>query len=164
MGTKVVQTFESPRVKPDQIDVTTAATGAALVATNTTQTLTNKTLTSPTLTSPTITTPIMTINAATLAAAGDAIGNAGAIVTSSPGFVLVTGADGTKGVRLPTAAAGNVFWIKNIEAANAVLKVYPPSGGTINDETANTAVAPAANTAYLFIAYNSTAYYTWPNI
>ena len=162
--TRIVKTFAAPRVKAGQMDATTALTGAALVATNTTQTLTNKTLTAPTITSPTITTPVMTINAATLAAAGGDLPNAAAIVTASPGFILVTEADGAKGVRLPTAAAGNVFYIKNIEAANAALKVYPPSGGTINDETANTAVAPAANTAYTFVAYNTTAYYSWPNI
>lgn len=166
MGTKVVKTFESPRVKPDQIDVTTAATGAALVATNTTQTLTNKTLTSPTITSPTVTTPAQTVSVGTFAATGDAIGNSNSITTTCPAIVTISGADGTKGVQLPSggASGGKHIFLKNLEAANAVLKVYPPTSGTLNDESANTALSLAANTAYHFFSTSNTAWYTQPNL
>src|SRR5689334_6628164 len=97
-----------------------------LVDLNTTQTVTNKTFTGSNMTSAVLTTPTITnatvsggtytnctintpttyMTVATLAAIGNAIGNANTVTSSSSAFILVTGADGTKGIKLPVAAAG----------------------------------------------------------
>ena len=144
---------------------------ATLVTLTDTQTLTNKTFTSPTETTPTITggtatnttlvTPTHTLTAATIAAAGDGITNATAINSASGALILVTGADATKGIQLPTTAAGKYYFIKNADAANAILKVWPQVNSTINAIAANSSLDMAAKTAAILVAYNSTAWYSF---
>jgi len=101
----------------------------------------------------------LVIKSATVAAAGANQGNAAAVTA---GFTLVTGADATKGVVLPAASAGLVVIIKNADAANAVLKVYPASGDAINALSANASYDMAAKTSMLLVAYDSTTWYTVP--
>jgi hypothetical protein len=96
---------------------------------------------------------------ATVAAAGNAQGNAAAITT---GFTLVTAADGTKGVVLPTAAAGLVAIVKNADAANAILKIYPATGDGINAVAVNSSLDIAAKTSVLLVAYDATTWYSLP--
>ncbi len=94
----------------------------------------------------------------TVAAAGTDNTNATAITT--PG-ALVTAGDGTKGVILPALAAGQFVFVKN--GANAVLKIYPPSGAAINALTATTgAISLAANVTAIFWYYSATQVYTIP--
>lgn len=71
---------------------------------------------------------------ASIAAAGSSQSDATEIssVVSS-----VSGADGTKGVILPTR--GGHWRIYNEHATNG-LKIYPPSGGTINGGSSNAAI------------------------
>jgi hypothetical protein len=57
---------------------------------------------------------------------------------------IVTGADGTKGVRLPAAVAGEIVIVVNTVAASHALKVYPPTGGKIDAGSANAALSLAA--------------------
>jgi len=100
-----------------------------------------------------------TVPAAEVAATGSAQGDAAAIAT---GFTHATAADGTKGVVLPAAAAGKVCFVKNADAANAVLKVYPNTDDAINAIAANTALSMAAKTSAVFIALDATTWYTIP--
>lgn len=94
----------------------------------------------------------------TVAAAGSTNADAAALVV---GRNVVTAADGTKGVILPTAAAGKTVRVKN--NANAVLKVYPNSGDQINALTVTTgAISMAAFTSADFDAYDATHWYTTP--
>lgn len=95
----------------------------------------------------------------TVAAAGSAQGDAGAIPAGTT-FALATGADATKGVILPALAAGQMIVVKNVD--NAVLKVYPASGGTINVLSANAAISMAARTIATFIGSSATQVYTLP--
>lgn len=81
------------------------------------------------------------IRSADVAAAGNSQGTAAAITGR---FTVITGADGTKGVILPATPGTGRTW-EVINGANAILKVYPGSGDTINSETANT---PARITPY----------------
>jgi hypothetical protein len=67
----------------------------------------------------------------------------------------VAGADGTVGVILPSAQAGQLVFINNTVAAQG-LKVYPPSGWTINGGTADVAVTIAGKTMAVFICTNGT--------
>lgn len=97
------------------------------------------------------------IPSATVAAAGSIQGDAAAIAT---GFTLVSAADATKGVILPTAAAGKVCIIKN--GANAVLKVWPAVGDAINALAGDGAMSIAAYTSAVFTAYDATTWYTSP--
>lgn len=96
---------------------------------------------------------------ATVAAAGSAQGDAAAIAT---GITWVTAADGTKGVKLPAAAAGLVCFVKNDDTANAILKVYPNTDDTINALSADAALSMAAKTACMFVCYDGTAWFTVP--
>jgi len=93
----------------------------------------------------------------TVAAAGSAQGDAAAM---SADFVLVTGADATKGVILPTPVAGRVLMLKN--NTNAVLKVYPATGGAINAIAANGAMSLAALVGAVFVASSTTQWFTIP--
>lgn len=138
----------------------TATNTAIVTPTITGGTSTNTTLITPTITNATVTTPTVTIRTATFAAAGGNIATANAITTVYPAFILVTGADGTKGVQLPVAVAGASYVIKNSESANAILKVYPQANSQINEATANTALSMAANSCAEFYAYNTTAWYS----
>lgn len=95
---------------------------------------------------------------ATVAAAGST--NADATLVAE-GFTLVTAADGTKGVKLPTLAPGASCTIKN--GAAAVLKIYPGTGKQINGLTATTgSLNIAANTIVTFTAYDTTNIYSSP--
>lgn len=94
---------------------------------------------------------------ATVAATGTNQGNAAAIAT---GFTLVSGADGTKGVLLPVAAAGLVCIVKN--GAAAVLKIWPASGDAINALSVDAAFSVAASVGLLLVAYDATTWYSVP--
>jgi hypothetical protein len=101
--------------------------------------------------------PLALTNAATLAAAGSAQGDAAAIVSQ---IAYVSGADGTVGVVLPTAAAGLIRIVYNLHASNG-LKVYPASGDDINDGTTDAAITIEGKTMAIFVALDSA---TWAAI
>ena len=102
----------------------------------------------------------LVIASATVAAAGSSNTDA---ATVAAGFTLVTAADATKGVILSAPVAGTVVIIKNADAANAVLKVYPNSGASINALTATTGgYSMAAKTSMVLVAYSATQWYTVP--
>jgi predicted RecA/RadA family phage recombinase len=102
---------------------------------------------------------LLSLDSATVAATGSAQGDAAAI---ADGFTLVSAADGTKGVKLPAAAAGGLCIVKNADAANAILKVYPDTGDAINALGANAALSMAAKTSAVFVAFDATTWYTIP--
>lgn len=99
------------------------------------------------------------VPSATVAAAGSVQGDAAAVAT---GFTLVTAADAIKGVILPAAVAGLVCIIKNADAANAILKIYPATGDAINAIAANSALSIAAKTSVILVAYDATTWYSVP--
>jgi hypothetical protein len=95
----------------------------------------------------------VSFNAATAAAAGTTQATATPLTAS---VNHVTGANGTAGVRLPAIAQpGQVVAVYNASAGFS-LKVYPPTGGTINGGSINTAVNQSGVTLALFIATSST--------
>lgn len=95
---------------------------------------------------------------ANLAAAGSTVTDAAQL---SPGFTVVTAANGTKGVKLPaTPTAGTAVYVVN--GAAAVLKVWPDPAATINAIAANSDLGMAANTTALFIADSATQWYSFP--
>lgn len=87
--------------------------------------------------------------------AGSAQGDAGSLVAGC--LNTVTGADGTKGVVLPVPAAGDVVRVYSATATNG-LKVYPHSGGDINDGSADAAVTIEGKTMAIFESVDGT---TW---
>jgi hypothetical protein len=131
--------------------------GVAIPTISSTDTLTNKTLTSPTITG-----ALQTLAVEAVAAAGTNQGNAGAITSTTGAFVHVTAADATKGAVLPAAAAGRWLIVKNSDAANAVLKLYPASGDAINALSANASLDMAAKTSAVLVALDATTWYTVP--
>ena len=82
-----------------------------------------------------------------IAAAGTTQGTATAM--GNDAFVTVTAADGTKGVKLPEPTVGRICTVYN-EHASSRLKVYPHSGGDINDGTTDAALLIDGKTIVLF--------------
>ena len=93
------------------------------------------------------------------AAAGSTQANATALSATVDNF-LISAADATKGVKLPAASAGRRVFLKN--DANAVLKVYPVTGGKINALADNASLDMAANTAAIFVGVSATRWVTCP--
>lgn len=92
---------------------------------------------------------------ATIAAAGSAQGNATAIVSR---HTVVTGADDTKGVILPsTSSPGDEFVVYSSQATNG-LKIYAHSSGDILDGSANGSITIEGKTVARFINHDGT---TW---
>jgi hypothetical protein len=94
---------------------------------------------------------------AAVAAVGSTQANAAAL---SEGLNVVSAADGTKGVRLPTAVAGTVVIVKSTAAA--ALKIYPATGAAINAVTANDAYSIASLTSTMLVASSTTQWYSVP--
>lgn len=97
---------------------------------------------------------------ATVAAAGSTLADAAQLAA---GVSIVSGADGTKGVKLPaTPAAGTVVFVKGTTASQ-VLKVYPDAAATINAIASNGAISLASGaTPAIFVAASATQWYTFP--
>lgn len=89
----------------------------------------------------------------TIAAAGSDQSGATPITT---GVTHVSGADGSKGVALPSAAAGLAYFVYNIAASP--LKVYPALNDDINDGSANAAITMPGKSAGFFVAVDAA---TW---
>jgi uncharacterized membrane protein len=94
---------------------------------------------------------------AAVAAAGSTQANAAAL---AEGLNVVSAADGTKGVRLPTAVAGAVVIVKNT-AAGALL-IYPATGGAINAVAANGSYSITNLTSTMLVASSTTQWYSVP--
>lgn len=101
---------------------------------------------------------VPTIPVATVAATGTVQADAASVAAST--FTVVTGADAAKGVKLPAASAGLYVEIKNNE--NAVLKVWPATGDSINAIAVNSNYTMAAFTSAIFRAQNATNWFTTP--
>jgi predicted RecA/RadA family phage recombinase len=102
-------------------------------------------------------TGLVAVKSATIAASGTGSGDS----AITEGITLVTAADATKAVTLPTAAAGKLCIIKN--NANAVLKVFPGTSDKINGGTATTGqLAVAAYASVILVAYDATDWYSIP--
>lgn len=102
--------------------------------------------------------PIIPVNA-DVAAAGTDLATAAQL---SSGFTVVTGANGTVGVKLPaTPAAGTIVIIKG--TTSGVLKVWPDAAATINAVGSNGAMSLASGVIpAIFIAKSPTQWYTIP--
>lgn len=94
-----------------------------------------------------------------VAAAGSVLADAAQLY---PGITVVTGADGTKGVKLPaTPTPGTIVLIKG--TTSAVLKVWPDAAATINAVGSNGAISLASGVIpALFFATSATQWYTLP--
>ena len=134
----------------DSVTVTGASALQAVTAT---------TITATTVTgnSPGTSTGAIRLPVATVAAAGSTQGDAAAL---AEGINVVSAADGTKGVILPTAVAGMVIIVKNTAAG--ALKIYPATGGAINAVAANGAYSITNLTSSLLVASSTTQWYSVP--
>lgn len=90
---------------------------------------------------------------ATLASAGSTQANAAAISGLVPVYNVPDG-DGTKGVILPDSPAGTEFTVYNNGAGT--LRIYPPTGETINGGAANAALVLAAKGTSRLICIDGT--------
>jgi hypothetical protein len=123
-------------------------------------TINKGTLYDVTLVNPTVSgsiTGAVRLPVAAVAATGSTQGDAAAL---SEGLNVVSAADGTKGVVLPTAVAGMTVIVKNTAAA--ALKIYPATGGAINAGAANAAYSITNLTSTLLVASSATQWYSVP--
>jgi predicted RecA/RadA family phage recombinase len=99
--------------------------------------------------------PSGTIGAST-AAAGSTNADAGALPAGTAEIYPTTGADDTKGVILSTSdkVTGRKIFIGN-GVSNKILKVYPPSGGTINGASADAAFSSASGKGVTIVCLSS---------
>ncbi len=161
---KVCNLYDQPDGSVNQNQAVIPAAAGTLVDTSSTQTLTNKTLTSPTIATPTITTPTVSGLIGTYAACtavGSSIADA-AVLNTNVVTTLVTGGNNAVGVQLPVSSAGKLLFLKNSDASNGILKVYPQVNSTINALSANTSLDMAAKTSAVFFGTNATNWVTIP--
>ena len=98
------------------------------------------------------------VGVASVTAAGSAQSDAAQLYH---GMNVVTGADGTKGVILPTAVPGMIVYLKGV--TSGVLKVYGKTGAAINGGSANAALSLTTGLMpSIFIATSTTQWYTIP--
>ncbi len=92
------------------------------------------------------------------AAAGNDSTNYGALPAGTANLYPTTAADDTKGVGINAAdnVTGREIRIAN-GVSNKILKVYPPTGGTINGAAANVAFSSASGKGVIIICTDSTA-------
>lgn len=95
---------------------------------------------------------------AAVTAVGSGIADGAAL---SQGFNLVTSLDNTTCVVLPVAAAGRVVVVK-AGTSGKTCPVFPQVNSAINAIAANGAITMSALTSCMFVAYNSTQWYTVP--
>jgi len=99
--------------------------------------------------------PILATSAAQAVAANGSTQGTAAALTGV--LNVVSGADGTKGVILGTPAAGVTIQVYNSTATNG-LKIYPHSGGDINDGSADAAITIEGKTLATLVGLDAT---TW---
>ncbi len=93
---------------------------------------------------------------ASVAAAGTNQATATAVTAQ---FTTVTGADGTKGVILPSPRVSGEYREQHIyNSGTSPLKVYPPVGSTLNDESANTSITVGPSTIVKLLPVSATAW------
>jgi hypothetical protein len=133
--------------------------GGGGVTLNGAQTLTNKTLTAPVVNQPVLDFPEQTV-----AALGTNQATGGTITPTASAVVYCTTADGTKGVVLPVAAAGQMLIAINNSAS--ILKVYgnATDSATINGTAGTTAYTIAAGASVVFAAPVAAVWYTVPKV
>jgi hypothetical protein len=162
---KVCQLYDQPDGSVNANQAVIPAAAGTLMDTTSTQSVTGvKTFTTPVLTTPTITTPTISGLIGTYAACtavGSSISDA-AVLNTNVVCTLVTGGNNAVGVQLPTSAAGKILLLKNADASNGILKVYPQVNSTINALSANTSLDMAAKTSAVFFGTSATNWVTIP--
>jgi len=98
---------------------------------------------------------------ASTAAAGSTTADAGVLPAATGLIYPTTAANGTTGVRIHAndKVTGRTLFIGN-GVSNQILKVYPPSGGTINGAGADAAFSGASGKGVIISCLNSAAN-TW---
>lgn len=101
-----------------------------------------------------------TIGAST-AAAGSTTSDAGVLPAATAAVYLTTAADDTKGVRVHAddKVTGRTIYVAN-GVSNKILKVYPPSGGTINGASADAAFSSASGKGVILVCTSASSN-TW---
>lgn len=102
--------------------------------------------------------------AASVAALGSVVGDAAPLVSGKVVYPT-SAADGTKGVIIAAADAvkGNLIHIGNGAPASA-LKIYPPTGGTINGASADAAFVTTSGQGVTLICISAASGGTWVTV
>lgn len=100
------------------------------------------------------------IASASTAAAGSTTADAGVLPAATGAVYITSAADGTKGVRVHADDKVTERRLYIVNPVAAVLKVYPPSGGTINAGAADAAFSSASGKGVILICTSASAN-TW---
>lgn len=117
------------------------------------QTMTNVTVSSDS----TFQSGLILADVGTLAADGTTAQNPAAIANH---VTMVTAADGTKGVQLPSASIGEIYLIANT-VANQTLKLYPSTGSYFNGLGQDVAVSLTGSQGAVCVYASSSAGDKW---
>ena len=95
------------------------------------------------------------------AAAGTTTADAGVLPSATGSVYPTTAADGNNGVRIAASdrVDGKMVFVGN-GVSTAILKVYPPTGGTINGAVADAAFSSASGKGAILICLSSSGN-TW---
>jgi hypothetical protein len=101
--------------------------------------------------------PVGLSSGAPTAAAGTTTADAGVLPAATAQFYPTTAADGTKGVRVHAndKVTGRILVVGN--GAAAVLKVYAPSGGVINNAAADAAFSTGSGKGAILVCTDAAA-------
>lgn len=93
---------------------------------------------------------------ASTAAAGTTTSDAGVLPAGTAPVYPTSAADGTKGVRIHASdnVTGRQLFVCN-GVSNQILKVYPPTGGTINGAAADAAFSSASGKGVMLVCLDS---------
>lgn len=94
----------------------------------------------------------------TAIAAAGSNSQANSTALTSPVNIIATVSATTRGVRLPTADAGDIVIVKNKSATGC--NVYPATGAAVNALSADAAYDLAATTSVMFVAESATLWHT----
>jgi hypothetical protein len=120
--------------------------------------LANQTMTNVTVSSDsTFQSGLILSDVGTVAASGSTAQDPQAISTH---VAMVTAADGTKGVQLPSATIGEIYLVANT-VANQTLKLYPSTGSYFNGLGQNVAVSLTGSQGAVCVYASSSAGNKW---
>lgn len=99
---------------------------------------------------------------ASTAAAGTTTSDAGVLPAGTAEVYLTTGATDTAGVRINAAdnVANRRIFVAN-GVSNKILKIYAPSGGTINGGSADAAFSTASGKGAILVCTAAGTWYAW---
>lgn len=105
-----------------------------------------------------VVTPSSSFRPTYVAASGAGTSQASAVTITVP-YTRLTPTSADSGYIMPGGYPGDIRWMRNAAAVSAY--IYPPSGGSINGLSSNTAYQLAGSARMMIVAETSSYFSTW---